>query len=122
VTGAGAMPRRLALAGLAIGVAGPAAAQMPGHAHGSPETPASRGYMAAMQRMQRDMAMPMSGDADRDFLAMMIPHHQSAIDMARVALEHARDPEVRRLAEAIIRDQAREIDEMKAMLARLPKG
>jgi uncharacterized protein (DUF305 family) len=83
-------------------------------------TPASRGYMAAMERMSRDMNMPMSGNADRDFAAMMIPHHQSAIDMARVALEQARDPEVRTLAEAVIREQEREIVQLRGILQRLP--
>ncbi len=83
-------------------------------------TPAGSGYMDAMMRMHRDMTMPMTGNADRDFVAMMIPHHQSAIDMARVALEHARDPEVRSLAEAVIRDQDREIGQMRGIPQCLP--
>lgn len=83
-------------------------------------TPASRGYMDAMRHVQRDMAMPMMGNADRDFVAMMIPHHQSAVEMARVVVQHGSDPEVRTLAEAIIRDQEREIGQMRTILARMP--
>ena len=100
----------------------------PGHgsaAHGATPvpanaTPATRAFIAANEKMHRDMAITFSGNADRDFAAGMIPHHQGAIDMARIVLEHGRDPEVRLLAESIIRDQEREIAQLRAILGRLP--
>ena len=65
--------------------------------------------------------MPLTGDADRDFLASMIPHHQGAIDMAQVVLKHGKDPKVRKLAQDIIDAQKKEIATMKAWLkARTP--
>jgi uncharacterized protein (DUF305 family) len=64
----------------------------------------------------------MSSDADRDFLAMMIPHHQGAIDMARLVLVHGRDPLTRQLAEEIIASQQAEIASMQARLRVLRSG
>jgi uncharacterized protein (DUF305 family) len=74
--------------------------------------------MAANEKMHREMALQFTGDADRDFAAAMIPHHQGAIDMARIQIQYGRDPDMRRLAEAVIREQEREIDELRAFLTR----
>jgi uncharacterized protein (DUF305 family) len=73
-----------------------------------------------MQAMMRAMeTAPMSGNPDRDFLAMMIPHHEGAIEMARLALAHGRDPLTRQLAEEIIANQQAEIASMRARLGLL---
>ena len=75
------------------------------------------GHMAAMDRMMTDMPTQTSGNPDADFLLMMIPHHQSAIDMALVQLEHGTDPATRAIAQTIIDAQKDEIAQMTAMLA-----
>ena len=80
----------------------------------------SRDMHAGMDRMMRDMhAAGESGDPDIDFLAMMIPHHEGAVDMARLVLIHGRDPLVRALAQDIIAGQTTEISAMRQRLARL---
>jgi len=72
---------------------------------------------AGMKLMDREMsAAPMDGNIDHDFAAMMIPHHQGAVDMAKAELSYGRDPAMRRLAEEIIVDQESEIDLMNLWL------
>jgi uncharacterized protein (DUF305 family) len=73
----------------------------------------------AMERMDTDMDVPPSGNYDRDFAAMMIPHHQGAVDMARIELQFGKDPVLRRLAQAIIVEQLQEIEVMKRELQQL---
>ena len=74
----------------------------------------------SMARMHADMAVVPSGDPDRDFAAMMIPHHQGAIEMAKAELAYGRDPVLRRLAQGIIVEQAQEIEVMRRALAERP--
>ena len=74
----------------------------------------------AMTRMDSGMSILDSGNPDRDFAAMMIPHHQGAIDMANAELQFGRDPVLRRLAQGIIVEQQQEIELMRRQLQRLP--
>jgi hypothetical protein len=68
---------------------------------------------AAMTKMMNDMAAKPSGDIDRDFTAMMIPHHQGAIDMAVIELRYGKNEQLKRIAQEIIVDQLQEIAAMK---------
>ena len=61
---------------------------------------------------------PMDGVAEHDFVSMMIPHHQGAIDMAKALLLYTQDPELRNLAQGIITEQQNEIRLMQAWLQR----
>lgn len=73
-----------------------------------------------MGRMMTDMHSPgFSGNVDVDFLAMMIPHHEDAVDMARLVQQHGVDPATRMLAEEIIAGQTIEIESMQRRLAEL---
>lgn len=76
---------------------------------------------AAMDRMMAAMDVKPSGDIDRDFAAMMIPHHQGAIDMALAELRYGRNEQLRRIAQEIIVEQQQEIAAMQlAIGAALP--
>ncbi|MCS0656528.1 DUF305 domain-containing protein [Massilia terrae] len=72
--------------------------------------------MAIMDRGMR--SAPMDGVPDHDFVAMMVPHHQGAIDMAKAILVHSKDQELRNLAQGIITEQQNEINVMRAWLRR----
>jgi uncharacterized protein (DUF305 family) len=74
----------------------------------------------AMDRMHVGMHVAPTGDADRDFARMMIPHHQGAIDMAIVELRFGKDERLRRLAQAIIIEQGKEIALMQSILGDAP--
>lgn len=68
---------------------------------------------AAMATMMRDMTVKPTGDVDRDFVALMTPHHQGAIDMARAFLRYGHNEQLRRLAQEIIVTQQQEIAVMR---------
>lgn len=72
---------------------------------------------AAMERMHTATgSVKPSGNSDRDFVRLMLPHHQAAIDMARAQLLYGKDPQMRRLAQEIITDQQSEIELMQLWL------
>ena len=84
-------------------------------------TPAAKALLEAHRKMQQVMMTLSTGDADRDFISGMIPHHQGAVDMAKVVLQYGRDPEVKKLAEAIIKTQNEEIAWMTAWRSKAGK-
>ena len=128
----------LAIASLALAAASNALAAEPvtnGHHHGNGAATAPPSYLAssakpyaalvddAMHIMNEGMTRaPMTGDADHDFAAMMIPHHQGAVDMAKAELLYGTNPVLRRLAQEIIVTQGQEIQVMQLELKKQPAG
>ena len=95
---------------------------MPVAAPGADTSPSTKAFKAADENVMKDMDRPMSGNADRDFVAGMLPHHGGAVDMARVEIQYGKDPEMLRLARGIIAAQEKEIALMKTWQAKHPAG
>jgi uncharacterized protein (DUF305 family) len=110
--------RTLAVLVAAVLIGGPAAAQHTSHGAAANDGAATRAFRAANAKMHKDMDIRYSGNADKDFVAGMIAHHEGAVAMARIVLQHGADPEIRALAEGIVRDQEKEIVQMRAWQAR----
>jgi hypothetical protein len=102
----------------ALGLAG--AASCAAAAFAADERPFLAENDASMARMMAAMEIAPSGDVDRDFVAMMAPHHQGAIDMAVAELRYGRNEQLRRLAQEIIVTQQQEIAAMRLVLGDPP--
>ena len=79
----------------------------------SEEQPFLSENATAMHKMMADMTIKPTGDIDRDFVEMMVPHHQGAVDMAKAELKYGRNEQLRRLAQQIVATQQREITVMQ---------
>lgn len=77
-------------------------------------------FKEANDQMMKDIMTPMSGNPDKDFVMMMMPHHQGAIDMANIELKYGKDKKLRAMAQMIIDAQKKEIAEMKKWVAAHP--
>jgi len=89
----------------------------PGASNESAGDPYWSGLTSSMEKMHVAMAaIGPSGDSDVDFVRLMLPHHQAAIDMAKTELVYGNDPQMRRLAQEIITEQQSEIELMQLWL------
>src|SRR5882724_11951578 len=76
---------------------------------------------AAMNKMMADMTIKPTGDVDRDFVAMMVPHHQGAVDMARAELKYGHNEQLRGMAQQIVAAQQKEIATMRLAVGEQPQ-
>jgi uncharacterized protein (DUF305 family) len=111
--------------GFAAGAVLPAAAQTMSMSMAMPAGPAAEqpfldANNAAMAKMMAAMTITPTGDTDRDFVAMMAPHHQGAIEMAEAVLRYGKNEQIRRIAQEIIVDQLQEIAAMHVALGEPP--
>jgi uncharacterized protein (DUF305 family) len=83
--------------------------------------PSSAAFRAANDKMHKGMDIAFTGDADADFVRGMIPHHQGAVDMAKIVLAFGKDPELRKLAQEIVAAQEKEIAFMQEWLKKSGK-
>ena len=83
------------------------------------EAPYIAENVSAMTKMMIDMGIRPSGDVDSDFVAMMVPHHQGAIEMAQAELRYGRNEPLRRMAQEIIVTQLQEITTMRLSLGQI---
>ena len=88
----------------------------------APNDPQStKDFKQVHMNMMKNMNMEFTGNADVDFARSMIPHHQGAIDMAKLELKYGKDPELRQMAEKMIKDQEKEQKDLKAFLQKSKK-
>ena len=107
------------MGGQGMGMGRTAGPDHQGHSQPSAaSSPSTRAFEDANAKMHRDMAISFTGNADIDFVRGMIPHHQGAIDMAKVVLQFGKDEQTKKWANEIISEQEREIAEMREWLKR----
>jgi uncharacterized protein (DUF305 family) len=97
---------------------------MPGMSAAAPrgdESVPSLAFKAVAEKMHRDMPMSYTGNVDADFAKAMLAHHQGAVDMATIAIAFGKDPQMKKLAEDIVRAQEAEMATIKDWLAKAGK-
>jgi uncharacterized protein (DUF305 family) len=109
-----AQPKTASMGGMKMNGSPAATPPAPGSA------PSSAAYRAAMATMMQHMETPYTGNADYDFVTGMLPHHQGAVDMAKIELQYGHDPALKALARTIIASQTKEQAFMQSWLARHP--